>query len=147
MYLYEELLNEEYVKNIYNSIENKVPIMIEDLNNKYDELQKTYFGKRAKLTEYSKYEWSRIPHFYRPYYVYKYATGFISACAIASKILSKEEGYLEKYIKFLSAGSSIKPIELLKEVGVDITKKATLNEAFKFYEELLDEFEELTKEK
>ncbi len=145
--IFRQTMFSEFEHFVYNSIENKVPIMIEDLNKKYDELQKTYFGKGAKLTEYSKYEWSRIPHFYRPYYVYKYATGFISACAIASKILSKEEGYLEKYIKFLSAGSSIKPIELLKEVSVDITKKATLNEAFKFYEELLDEFEELTKEK
>ena len=81
------------------------------------------------------------------YLVEKYATGFISACIISRKILNNEKGYKEKYIKFLSAGSSVKPIDLLKMVDVDITKKSTLDDAFKFYNELIDEFENLTKEK
>ena len=145
--IFRQTMFSEFEHFVYTSIENKKPIMVEDLNNKYDELQKLYFGEDAKLTEYSKYEWSRITHFYRPYYVYKYATGFISACTIANKILANEEGYIDKYIKFLSAGSSVKPIELLKMVDVDITKKHTLDGAFKLYNELIDEFEELTKEK
>lgn len=145
--VYRQTMFSEFEHFVYTSIESKKPIMVEDLNNKYDELQKIYFGKNAKLTEHSKYEWSRIPHFYRPYYVYKYATGFISACIISRKILNNEEGYKEKYIKFLSAGASVKPIDLLKMVDVDITKKSTLDDAFKFYNELIDEFENLTKEK
>ena len=131
---------------VYSSLENKKPIILDDLNNKYMALQNLYFGKEAKKTKYSKFEWSRIPHFYRPYYVYKYSTGFISACTIANKILSKEEGYIKKYIDFLSAGSSVDPIELLKKVDVDLTKKQTLKGAFSLYESLLNEFENLTKE-
>ena len=145
--IFRQTMFSEFEHYVYTSIENKKPLVVEDLNNKYESLQKLYFGKDVKLTKYSKYEWSRIPHFYRPYYVYKYATGFISACIIATKIMNKEEGYLKKYIDFLSAGSSVNPIELLKTVDVDITKKETLTEAFKLYNQLLDTFEELTKEK
>ena len=76
-----------------------------------------------------------------------YATGFISAFAIANNILSGKEGYIKKYKAFLSAGSSINPIELLKMVDVDITKKSTLNEVFKLYRDLIKEFKNLTKEK
>ena len=124
----------------------KKDILNEDLNEKYKELQASYFGDVAKATEYSCYEWSRIPHFYRPYYVYKYSTGFITACTIAQNILKGDKEYLKKYKNFLSAGSSIPPIELLKTVGVDLTKKQTLQGAFELYKSLLKEFEELTKE-
>lgn len=144
--LYRQTMFSEFEYFVYTSLENKKPIILEDLNNKYMALQNLYFGKEAKKTKYSKFEWSRIPHFYRPYYVYKYSTGFISACTIANKILSKEEGYIKKYIDFLSAGSSVDPIELLKKVDVDLTKKQTLKGAFSLYESLLNEFENLTKE-
>ena len=144
--LYRQTMFSEFEHFVYNAVEQKKPLLVEDLNNKYKELQSDYFGKEAKATEYSCYEWSRIPHFYRPYYVYKYSTGFISACTIAQNIMSGDKDYLEKYKRFLSAGSSVPPVELLKTVGVDLTKKQTLQGAFMLYKSLLDEFEELTKE-
>jgi len=145
--VYRQTMFSEFEYFVYSSVENQKPILVESLNNKWEELQAKYYGKGALKTPYSKYEWSRIPHFYRPYYVYKYSTGFISACTIANKILNQEKGYLDKYIKFLSAGSSIDPITLLKTVDVDITKKETLQGAFKLYDDFVEEFEKLTKEK
>lgn len=144
--LYRQTMFSEFEHFVYTTIEQKKPLIVEDLNEKYKELQSYYFGEVAKATEYSCYEWSRIPHFYRPYYVYKYSTGFISACTIAQNILMGDREYLDKYKKFLSSGSSVPPIELLKTVGVDLTKKKTLQGAFDFYKSLLAEFEELTKE-
>ena len=98
-------------------------------------------------TDSAKYEWSRVPHFYSPYYVYKYATGFISACIIAKNLMEKTPGYHEKYMNFLSAGSSVYPVELLKTVDVDLTKEKTLQSAFSLYEKYLNEFKNLIKEK
>ena len=67
------------------------------------------------------YEWARIPHFYTPFYVYQYATGFSAAMAISSRILAGDEQALEGYFKFLSGGNSMPPIELLKLCGVDMS--------------------------
>lgn len=144
--LYRQTMFSEFEYFVYQTLESKKPLIVEDLNKKYESLQKDYFGKDVKRTKYSKFEWSRIPHFYREYYVYKYSTGFISACIIAQNIMDRKVGYLEKYKAFLSAGESINPIELLKTVDVDITNKNTLENAFKLYEGLIDQFEELTKE-
>lgn len=144
--LYRQTMFSEFEYFVYQTLENKKPLIVEDLNKKYESLQKDYFGPSAKRTKYSKFEWSRVPHFYREYYVYKYSTGFISACIIAQNIMDKKQGYLEKYKNFLSSGSSINPVELLKTVDVDITNKKTLESAFKLYKNLLDQFEELTKE-
>ena len=144
--LYRQTMFSEFEYFVYQTLENKKPLIVEDLNKKYESLQKDYFGPSAKRTKYSKFEWSRVPHFYREYYVYKYSTGFISACIIAQNIMDKKQSYLEKYKNFLSSGSSINPVELLKTVDVDITNKKTLESAFKLYKNLLDQFEELTKE-
>ena len=89
------------------------------------------------------YEWARIPHFYTPFYVYQYATGFSAAIAISRKIFNGELGILEGYKKFLSGGCSDTPIELLKLAGVDMSHTGPVEEALKFFEELLNEFEEL----
>ncbi len=144
--LYRQTMFSEFEHFVYTSKENKVPLLVEDLNNQYAKLQDKYFGKDVIKTEVAKYEWSRIPHFYRPYYVYKYATGFISACIIANNLINQVPGYKDKYLKFLSSGSSEYPVELLKTVGVDLTKKSTLQGAFELYKNYLNQFEELTKE-
>lgn len=145
--VYRQTMFTEFEHFVISSVENKVPLSADVLNEKYKSLQELYFGNEAKATEFSKFEWSRIPHFYSPYYVYKYATGFISASIIAKNIYEGKPGYLEKYLKFLSAGSSIYPIDLLKSVDVDLEKQETLSSAFEVYKKYIAEFEELTKEK
>lgn len=145
--VYRQTMFTEFEHFAISSVENKIPLSADVLNEKYKDLQEQYFGKEAKATEFSKFEWSRIPHFYSPYYVYKYATGFISASIIAKNIYEGKKGYLEKYLKFLSSGSSIYPIDLLKTVDVDLEKQETLSSAFDVYKKYIAEFEELTKEK
>ena len=90
------------------------------LSNKYYALNKKYYGPSVTHDDKIRYEWARIPHFYSAFYVYKYATGLTSAVSIANAILSGKENALENYIKFLSAGGSDSPYEILKIAGVDL---------------------------
>ncbi|MBE5737870.1 MAG: oligoendopeptidase F family protein, partial [Clostridiales bacterium] len=90
-----------------------------------------------------KYEWARIPHFYRAFYVYKYSTGIISALAIADRILTEGQPAVDDYFKFLSSGGSDSPVELLKIAGVDLTDKKPFVSAFKVFEDTLNSFIEL----
>ena len=89
------------------------------------------------------YEWARIPHFYRSFYVYKYATGITSAVSIAERIFSGEKGALEDYFRFLSSGGSDSPVELLKLAGVDLTRRDAFDRCMKSFEDALRQFEEL----
>ncbi|MCC8025576.1 MAG: oligoendopeptidase F [Clostridium sp.] len=107
----------------------------------YRRLNEDYFGPEMTVDRQIDYEWERIPHFYTPFYVYQYATGFSAAVAISSKIIKGEEGALEGYKKFLRGGCSMKPIELLRLCGVDMSSPEPVKEALAFFGELLDEFE------
>ena len=113
------------------------------LNNYYIELNKRYFGEKVEILDEIKYEWSRIPHFYSSFYVYKYATGLISAMVIARNIYSGKENAKENYLKFLSSGSSLPPIELLKIAGVNLEDKSTFDEAFNFINSILDDWNKI----
>lgn len=93
----------------------------ESLCSIYRQLNADYFGPAMTVDRQIDYEWERIPHFYTPFYVYQYATGFSAAVAISSRIMSGEPGALEGYKKFLSGGCSMKPIDLLKLCGVDMS--------------------------
>ena len=115
----------------------------QSLCNIYKKLNEDYFGPDTVIDPEIQYEWERIPHFYTPFYVYQYATGFSAAIAISRKIFNGEPGILEGYKKFLSGGCSDTPIELLKLAGVDLSHTGPVEEALKFFEELLNEFEEL----
>ena len=115
----------------------------QSLCNIYKKLNEDYFGPDTVIDPEIQYEWERIPHFYTPFYVYQYATGFSAAIAISRKIFNGELGILEGYKKFLSGGCSDTPIELLKLAGVDMSHTGPVEEALKFFEELLNEFEEL----
>lgn len=129
---FEEWVHEEY--------ENGNPLSKDKLCFKYYELNKLYFGKHVKLTKETQFEWARIPHFYRSFYVYKYATGLVSALNIVSRILNGEEGAVEKYLNFLKAGCTADPITLLKNAGCDLEKESTFDEVFEFLKNLLKEF-------
>lgn len=107
----------------------------------YLNLNKKYFGEDMISDPQIAYEWSRIPHFYTPFYVYQYATGFAAAIAISSKILAGEPGIVEKYKKFLSGGSSMDPIDLLKICDVDMSSPEPVKEALKVFGEYLEALE------
>lgn len=116
------------------------PLNVEVFNQIYENLFKEYNGDALVFDEEVKYGWSRIPHFYRPFYVYKYATGFASAIHIASKLLEGDQETLESYLEFLKSGSSDYPLELLKKTGVDLTSPEPINNTLSKFAELVEEF-------
>nr|WP_294488721.1 oligoendopeptidase F [uncultured Anaerosporobacter sp.] len=111
----------------------------------YHDLNVNYFGEDMVIDSEIDMEWAKIPHFYTPFYVYQYATGFSAAIALSRKILKEGEKAVEDYIGFLRGGSSADPITLLRGAGVDMASKDPINEALALFAELVDELEELTK--
>lgn len=113
------------------------------LNQIYLDLIKDYFGKEIVIDDEVKYEWSRIPHFYTPFYVYKYATGYSAATALSEAILTKGESAVKRYLEFLSLGGSCDPIDALKHAGVDLTTTKPIESAMKKFAAVLDEAEKV----
>lgn len=141
--IYRQTMFAEFEKNMYEIVEQGNIFTWEDLSNMYYELNKRYFGKDVVVDEDIKYEWSRIPHFYYNFYVYKYATGLSAACYIVDSILSGKENALESYLEFLSTGSKYYPLEELKIAGVDMTDPKVVESAIKMFEDAINEFNEI----
>ena len=141
--LFRQTMFAEFEKIAHAKSEAGEPLTAEVLCDIYYELNKQYFGEDIVVDKEIALEWARIPHFYTPFYVYQYATGFSAAIAISSKILRGEPGIVEKYKKFLSSGSSLDCIDLLKICDVDMTTKEPVEEALKVFESILEEFRQI----
>lgn len=116
------------------------PLTAQTLSDLYYDLNRKYYsGENVVCDDLIRYEWSRIPHFYTAFYVYKYATGLISAVCIADRILNEGEKAVADYKKFLSAGGSMPPVEILKLAGVDLTDDAPFEKAMKMFSDFLAE--------
>ncbi|MDD5089254.1 MAG: oligoendopeptidase F, partial [bacterium] len=122
------------------------PLTAETLSDMYMQTLRDYYGTSAAVDSQYAYTWIRIPHFYRNFYVYKYATGFIAAEALSQKVLKGEKDAREKYINFLSSGSSDYSLELLKNAGVNLTSPVPAEATMKKFGELVDEMEKLLKQ-
>lgn len=133
----------EFEKITHEMAEQGKPLNVEVFNGIYESLFREYNGPDVVFDEEVKYGWSRIPHFYRPFYVYKYATGFAAAIHLATKILEGDKETLNAYLEFLKSGSSDYPLELLKKTGVDLTTPAPIENTLKRFKELVSEFQEL----
>jgi oligoendopeptidase F len=133
----------EFEMKTHEMAEKGVPLNVEVFNQTYEALFREYNGPDLVFDEEVKYGWSRIPHFYRPFYVYKYATGFASAIHIATKLLEGDQETLGSYKEFLKSGSSDYPLELLKKTGVDLTTPTPIENALKRFSELIKEFSEI----
>lgn len=140
---YRQSMFAEFEKIVHEKIEKGEMLSAEDLNNIYYKLNQKYFGNSIHIDDEIKYEWARIPHFYSDFYVYKYATGISAAICIATKILNKEEGFVEKYINMLSQGCTKKSIELLKMVDVDLENINTYRTVSQYYKNKISELESL----
>jgi oligoendopeptidase F len=130
----------EFEKITHELAEKGTPLNVEVFNQTYEALFREYNGDIVVFDEEVKFGWSRIPHFYRPFYVYKYATGFASAIHLATKILEGDKQTLQSYLNFLRSGSSDYPLELLKKTGVDLTTPVPIENAMKKFSELVEEF-------
>ena len=141
--LFRQTMFAEFEKLAHAKSEAGETLTAEVLCDMYYDLNKKYFGNEIVVDKEIALEWSRIPHFYTPFYVYQYSTGFSAAIAISSKILKGEPGIVEKYKKFLSSGSSLDCIDLLKICDVDMTTKEPVEEALKVFENTLEEFSKI----
>lgn len=139
--LFRQTMFAEFEAMVHKRTEAGEALTAKSLCKLYHQLNVDYFGPDMVVDEEIDYEWERIPHFYTPFYVYQYATGFSAAIAISTRILKGEEGALEGYQKFLRGGCSMTPIQLLKLAGVDMSSEKPVEEALKVFGELLDMFE------
>lgn len=118
-------------------------LTFEALCSLYLDINQKYFGPSMEEDQEIGREWARIPHFYTPFYVYQYATGFSAAIALSDKILEEGQTAVEKYKEFLKGGCSKDPIDLLKTAGVDLSTPEPVDRALKVFRELLEEFKSL----
>lgn len=141
--IYRQTMFSEFEDFIFNEFENGNVLTNELLSNKYYELNKLYFGDGVIINDDIKYEWERIPHFYYDFYVYQYATGLSATCYIVKRILNHEENAVSDYLKFLSTGDSMDPIEELKVAGVDMEDEKVINGAIDMFQEIINEYRSL----
>lgn len=145
--IFRQTMFAEFEAMMHDKYENNVAITPKFLCDEYYKLNKLYYGPSMVIDDEIKYEWARIPHFYTPFYVYKYATGLISALSIAYDILNDNADACNKYLDFLKAGGSDYPLNILKKANVDITDNKTIYKAFSLFEQKLDELEQLVEKK
>jgi len=138
--IFRQTMFAEFEKIIYELNEKDEILTLDLISDEYYKLVKKYFGDDVILPENIKYEWMRISHFHRSFYVYKYATGLSAACYIVNDILSGKENAVENYIEFLKTGSRMAPLEELKIAGVDLNKKEVIKNAINMFNDSIDEF-------
>lgn len=133
----------EYEKIIHAIAEAGEPLTLERLRSEYAELIRLYFGPDFAIDEVLEIEGMRIPHFYRAFYVYKYATGLSAAIALSQMVLNGGTKERDRYLNFLKSGGSKYPLDLLRDAGVDLEKPEPVNAAMARFKELVDELETL----
>ena len=143
--LYRQTMFAEFEMIMHEYEQKGIPLTEEKISNTYYDLNKLYYGDNVVSDDNIRYEWSRIPHFYTPFYVYKYATGLSSALSIASRILKNDEKTKEDYLEFLSSGGNDYPLNILKRVGVDMETPQPIIDALSMFDEKLNELKELIK--
>lgn len=139
--IFRQTMFAEFEEFAHSEYEKEHPLSAELLCEKYKELNDFYHGKNVEQIDEMKYEWARIPHFYRSFYVYKYATGLICAIKISNK-LKEDKNFAKSYLKFLSSGCAQDPISLLKIADCDLTDEKTFDDAFAVCEEYICKWEQ-----
>lgn len=141
--LFRQTMFAEFEKTAHDYCAQGKPLTAEALSQMYLELNQKYFGPDMEKDEEIAYEWMRIPHFYTPFYVYQYATGYSAAVALSAKILKEGKPAVDAYMSFLKGGESKDPIDLLKMAGVDMTTEKPVADALTLFGELVAELEAL----
>lgn len=141
--LHRQAMFAEFEYGAHTMAEKNEPLTKETLCNLYADIGRKYYGDDIEHDYNISCEWARIPHFYHSFYVYKYATGIISAINIANRILSEGETAVKDYFKFLCGGASTDPVSLLKLAGVDLTTTKPFEFAMAEFDKTLTDFEKL----
>lgn len=141
--IFRQAMFAEFEKRIHANCEAGEPLTLDSLKSLYRELLTAYFGPKFALDDCLALECLRIPHFYRAFYVYKYATGLSAAIALSERVLNGGAKELEAYLGFLKGGCSLEPLDLLRGAGVDLEKPAAVDAALARFEKLVAELDEL----
>ena len=139
--LFRQTMFAEFEKESHEASQAGTILTASFLEEMYAKLNVKYHGKELDKTSLISHEWSRIPHFYRPFYVYKYATGYSAANAIASSLLEGREENRKAYLEFLSSGEKDYPIELLRIAGVNMDTREPVYKAMEVFESLVKELD------
>ncbi len=131
----------EFEERAHEMAERGEPLNKDNLSALYYELNRKYYGDAVTHDRDIEIEWARIPHFYRSFYVYKYATGITAAICIANRILREGEPAVSDYFAFLSGGCSTDPVSLLRLAGADLTDRKTFSAAMDEFRDTLEAFE------
>ncbi len=140
--LFRQTMFAEFEKISHDMEQKGKPLTPKSLSDAYMKLNKKYYGPAVTHNKQIATEWARIPHFYNAFYVYKYATGITSAVNIANSIL-KDNSFVAQYKKFLSAGGSDSPYEILKIAGVDLATRAPFDFAMNEFKDTLEQLKAL----
>lgn len=137
--VYRQVLFAEFEKTVHEKAEQGIALTADCLENIWIELNKFYYGDKIIIDDALRIEWARIPHFYRPFYVYQYATGYAAAIMLANNLLKKGTHTQEDYLNYLKSGGSDYSISLLAKAGVDMTTSLPLEITFNKFAACLDE--------
>jgi oligoendopeptidase F len=141
--LYTQVLFAEFEREAHSLAEQGVPLTVETLNNTYLNILKSYYDGVLVLDPEYALTWSRIPHFFRQFYVYKYATSISASTALSRMVLDGEPGAMERYMDFLHSGSSDYSINLLKKAGVDMSSPEPVAKTLELFDRIVTQMEEL----
>ena len=139
--VYRQTMFAEFEREAHAMVERGEALNAAALNSLYKRLVTDYFGEDMVIDDEIQYEWARIPHFYRPFYVYKYATGYSTAVALSEGILKEGAPAVKRYKEFLSMGGSAYPLDELRHAGVDLATPAPVDAALEKFERILDDAE------
>lgn len=141
--IYRQTMFAEFEKITHEMSEAGEPLTLQAFKDVYRKLLEQYFGPDFSLDEQLSLECLRIPHFYRAFYVYKYATGLSAAIALSQRVLNGGQTELDDYLSFLKGGCSKDPLDLLRDAGVDMESPAPVMTALSYFEDRLEELETL----
>ncbi len=141
--IYRQTMFAEFEKITHQQAEEGEPLTVECFRRIYRELLRAYFGPDFAVDDVLSLECFRIPHFYRAFYVYKYATGLSAALALSDRVLDGGAAELDAYLKFLGGGCSKDPLDLLRDAGVDMEQPTAIETAMQQFAALVEELDEL----
>jgi oligoendopeptidase F len=141
--LFRQTLFAEFEAQIHRMVEDGQPVTQEKLAEVYFDLNRMYYGEVAESDPLVAYEWARIPHFYSSFYVYQYATGISAATALSEQVLNEGPEAARRYREFLTLGSRLPPLDLLRVAGVDMATPDPIDAALGVFEAKLEAFARL----
>jgi oligoendopeptidase F len=139
--LFRQSMFAEFEHTAHRMVEDGTPLTVDSLRSTYYDLLRTFFGEQTELPDIGSMEGLRIPHFYRAYYVYKYATGLAAAISLSGQVINGGEDERRRYLDFLKSGGSTYPLQSLRKAGVDMESPDPIRDAMRHFASLVDELE------